>query len=36
VIAAKINQMYERIRVPEAKSLARPMWEAAVGRLSRT
>ena len=36
VIAAKIDQMYERIRVPEAKTLARPMWEAAVARLMRT
>jgi Domain of unknown function (DUF4202) len=36
VIAAKIDQMYERIRVPEARTLARPMWEAAVARLTRT
>jgi hypothetical protein len=36
VIAAKIDQMYERIRVPEARTLARPMWEAAAGRLTRT
>jgi hypothetical protein len=36
VIAEKIDRMYERIRVPEARSLARPMWEAAVSRLNRT
>jgi hypothetical protein len=33
VIAAKIEHMYDRIQVPEAKELARPMWEQARVRL---
>lgn len=32
-IASKFDQMYERIQVPEAKELARPMWERAKARL---
>jgi hypothetical protein len=34
VIAEKIERMYDRIQVPEAKELARPMWEQAKARLS--
>ena len=33
VVASKIEQMYERIQVPAARELARPMWEAARARL---
>jgi CO/xanthine dehydrogenase FAD-binding subunit len=33
VVASKIEQMYERIQVPAARELARPMWEAAQARL---
>ena len=33
-VASKIDQMYERIQVPEAKALARPMWERAKARLN--
>jgi carbon-monoxide dehydrogenase medium subunit len=32
-IAFKFDQMYERIQVPVARELARPMWEAAKARL---
>jgi hypothetical protein len=32
-IAFKFDQMYERIQVPAAKDLARPMWEHAKARL---
>jgi len=32
-IASKFDQMYERIQVPSAKALARPMWEQAKARL---
>jgi pyruvate,water dikinase len=32
-IAFKFDQMYERIQVPAAKDLARPMWERAKARL---
>lgn len=32
-IAQKIDQMYERIQLPEAKELARPMWEHAKAKL---
>ena len=32
-IASKFNQMYDRIQVPAAKELARPMWEEAKARL---
>jgi hypothetical protein len=32
-IAHKIDQMYERIQLPAAKELARPMWEDARARL---
>ena len=32
-IGHKIDQMYERIQIPEAKELARPMWEQARVRL---
>jgi uncharacterized protein DUF4202 len=32
-IAFKFDQMYERIQVPAAKDLARPMWEQAKARL---
>ena len=34
VIARKFDEMYERIRVPIAKELARPMWDAAKKRLA--
>ena len=34
VVASKIDQMYERIQVPAARELARPMWEQAKARLS--
>jgi hypothetical protein len=33
-IIAKIGAMYERIRVPAAKELARPMWRDAMQRLA--
>ena len=33
VVASKSEQMYERIQVPAARELARPMWEAAQARL---
>ena len=33
-VALKIDQMYERIQVGEAKELARPMWNDAKARLS--
>ena len=33
-IAVKIRAMYDRIRVPSAKQLARPLWEEAERRLS--
>jgi len=32
-VAFKIDQMYERIQLPAAKELARPMWEQAKARL---
>lgn len=32
-VASKIDQMYERIQLPAAKQLARPMWEQARARL---
>lgn len=32
-ITVKINQMYERIQLPDARELARPMWEQAKTRL---
>jgi hypothetical protein len=32
-IALKFDQMYERIQIPSAKPLARPMWEQARSRL---
>jgi hypothetical protein len=32
-IAFKFDQMYERIQVPAAKDLARPLWEHAKARL---
>src|SRR5688572_20290732 len=32
-IASKFDQMYERIQVPVAKAIARPMWEHAMARL---
>lgn len=32
-VAFKIGQMYERIQVPAARALARPMWEQAKVRL---
>ena len=32
-IAFKIDQMYERIQLPAATALARPMWERAKARL---
>jgi len=32
-IAFKFDQMYERIQVPAARDLARPMWEHAKARL---
>ena len=32
-IALKFDQMYERIQVPPARELARPMWEQAKARL---
>ncbi len=32
-VASKFDQMYERIQVPSAKALARPMWEQAKARL---
>ena len=32
-VASKIDQMYERIQVSEARELARPMWERAKARL---
>ena len=32
-VASKIEQMYERIQVPAARELARPMWEQAKARL---
>jgi pyruvate, water dikinase len=32
-IAVKFDQMYERIQVPAASALARPMWERAKARL---
>jgi hypothetical protein len=32
-IARKIDQMYERIQLPAATALARPMWEDAKARL---
>jgi hypothetical protein len=32
-VAAKITQMYERIQLPAATELARPMWEQAMARL---
>ena len=32
-IALKFDQMYERIQLPAAKDLARPMWERAKARL---
>ena len=32
-VARKIDQMYERIHVPAARELARPMWEQAKARL---
>jgi hypothetical protein len=32
-IALKIDQMYERIQVPAARELARPMWQTAKARL---
>jgi hypothetical protein len=34
VIAGKFDEMYERIRVPMAKELARPMWDHAKKRLA--
>lgn len=34
VIARKFDEMYERIRVPLARELARPMWEQAKKRLA--
>jgi hypothetical protein len=34
VIAEKIEQMYERIQVPAAKELAKPMWDQARARLA--
>ena len=34
VIGRKFDEMYERIRVPAAKELARPMWEQAKKRLA--
>ena len=32
-VALKINQMYERIQLPDAKELARPLWQEAGARL---
>ena len=32
-VALKFDQMYERIQVPLAKQLARPMWQQARARL---
>ena len=32
-VAFKIDQMYERIQLPAAKELARPLWEQAKARL---
>ncbi|HUP39053.1 MAG TPA: DUF4202 family protein [Vicinamibacterales bacterium] len=32
-IALKFDQMYERIRLPAARELARPMWQQAKARL---
>ena len=32
-IAFKIDQMYERIQLPAAKELARPMWQQAKSAL---
>jgi hypothetical protein len=32
-IAFKFDQMYERIQIPAARELARPMWEQAKARL---
>jgi hypothetical protein len=32
-IARKFDHMYERIQIPSAKALARPMWEQARSRL---
>jgi CO/xanthine dehydrogenase FAD-binding subunit len=34
VIADKFDQMYERIRVPQARELARPMWQQAKAALA--
>ncbi len=34
VVASKIDAMYERIQVPSARELARPMWEQACRRLA--
>jgi hypothetical protein len=31
-VASKIDQMYERIQLPAARELARPMWEQAKAR----
>ena len=33
-IIAKISAMYERIGVPSAKELARPLWRDAMHRLA--
>ena len=33
-IGQKFDRMYERIQVPEARELARPMWERAKARLA--
>jgi hypothetical protein len=32
-VALKIDHMYERIQLPAARALARPMWEQAKARL---
>ena len=32
-IASKFDRMYERIQVPAARTIARPMWEHAMARL---
>ena len=34
VIADKFDQMYERIRVPQARELARPLWQRAKAALA--
>jgi hypothetical protein len=33
VIASKFDQMYDRIQLPDARQLARPMWERAKDRM---